>query len=350
LARRTANENFDGDFGGVFYTRRITTGFVTQQQVVGFTQRVTGFTPTTTTTTTTGTDPQGRPITIRTVTTTNTPVIVNDPVVVTTQVAQQRVVRLPLGGRYSGILLSDNDNPRPQDRLYGGFTFYDNFGAALNPGFGPVDLQRQVAGFEKTFFGGDASFGMRLPLLQQYGPGFSAHDIGDLSLLFKYALYNNPETNDLVSAGLVLTVPTGSGSAILLDGSRAPHSVLFQPWAGFVKTFDRAYVQGISSLIVPTDGRDPTLWNNSLGVGYYVYRSTGNTWLTSVAPVAEVHVRTPLNQRNPSGLVYLQDQVNLTGGLHLRFGRLSVSTAIGTPVVGPRPWAFESMTFVNLNF
>lgn len=358
VAPRAFNENFDGDFGGVYYRRRVVTGFTTVPRVVGFTQRVTGFTPTTTTTTTqTQTqDPTGRIITITntiTNTTTNTPVIVSDPVTVNDRVAVTRLVRLTLASRYSGVLVTDNDNPRPQDRVYGGFNFYDDIGGKLNPGLGQVDFQRQLVGFEKTFLGGDASFGMRLPFQQQYGPPSvgNSQGVGDLSLLVKYAFYNDRDTGDLISGGLVLTVPTGSGDAILLDGSKAPHSVLFQPWVGFVKTADRAFVQGITSLVIPTDGRDPTLFNNSLGLGYYVYRGTGDAWLTSVAPVVEFHVRTPLSGRNPAGLVYLQDQFNITGGLHFRlFNRATLSTSVCVPTVGPRPWAFEAMSFFNYNF
>ncbi|HEY1186129.1 MAG TPA: hypothetical protein VGE74_00670 [Gemmata sp.] len=356
VAPRVFNENFDGDLGGAYYQRRIVTGFTTVPRVVGFTQRVTGFTPTTTSTTTQtiGTDTQGRFVVTNTVTntTTNTPIIVNDPVIVSDRVAQTRLVRLTLASRYGAILVTDNDNPRPQDRIYGGFNFYDNIGGKLNPGLGQTDLQRQTVGFEKTFLDGDASFGMRLPFQQQYGPPEvgSSQGIGDLSLLVKYAFVNNRETGDLISGGLVLTVPTGSGSAILVDGSKAPHSVLFQPWAGFVRTANRAFFQGITSLVIPTDGRDPTLFNNSVGVGYYAYRSTGDAWLTSIAPVAEVHIRTPLSGRNPAGLVYLQDQVNITSGVHFRFNRASLSTSMCVPIAGPRPWAFEAMTFFNFYF
>ncbi|AWM37195.1 hypothetical protein GobsT_48660 [Gemmata obscuriglobus] len=355
LAPRTFNENFDGDFGGVYYSRRITTGFTTVPRVVGFTQRVTGFTPTTTSTTTTGTttDPQGGRTTTTTITntTTLTPVIVNDPVIVSDRVAQTRLVRLTLASRYSGVLITDNDNPRPQDRFYGGFNFYDDIGGKLNPGLGQVDLQRQLVGFEKVFLGGDASFGMRLPFQQQYGPSElgSSHTIGDLTLLFKYAFVNDAQTGNVVSAGLALTVPTGSGDVILADGSQAPHSVLFQPWLGFVRVMDRAFFQGITSLVVPTDGRDPTLFNNSVGMGYYLYRAP-DAWLTSIAPMVEFHVRTPLSGRNPAGLVYLQDQVNITSGLHFRFNRATLSASMCIPVAGPRPWAFEAMTFFNYNF
>jgi hypothetical protein len=347
VAAQTFNENFDGDFGGVFYKRLITTGFTTRTRVIGFSQRVTGFNPVTTTTTTT--DQLGRTVITRT--TTNNPIIVNDPITVTDTTAQQRLAALTLAARYSGVLITDNDNPRPRDRVYGGFNFYDDMGGSLNPGLGGADVQRQMIGFEKTFLDGDASFGMRLPFVQQYGPAQvrGTNNLGDLSLIGKYALYNDRESGDLWSVGFVLTVPTGSGNATLWDGRDAPHSVLFQPWTGFVRTAGRAYVQGITSLVIPTDGRDPTLWNNSLAAGYYLYRSP-DSWLTSVVPTAEVHVRTPLNNRETNGSVFLQDQVNLTGGIHFRFGRAVLSTAVCVPVVGPRPWNYELMSFVNLNF
>ena len=129
-----------------------------------------------------------------------------------------------LAARYSGVLITDNDNPRPQDRVYGGYNFYDDIGGALNTGLPRFDQQRQTVGFEKTFLGGDASFGMRLPFVQQYGGGVpGTHNVGDLSLLFKYAFLNNVETGDILSAGFVLTTPTGSGDALLVDGTHAPH-------------------------------------------------------------------------------------------------------------------------------
>jgi hypothetical protein len=349
-AARTFNENFDGDFAGVFYKQLLT---VRERRTI-FAQRVVGFTPVTTTTTSqvVGQDQLGRPTIITTVTnnTVNNPIIANVPVA-TEVVVSQRLARLTLAARYSGILITDNDNPRPQDRVYAGFNFYDDIGRGLNPNLGEVDLQRQMAGFEKTFLDGDASFGMRLPFVQQYGPpGVSGtNNVGDLTLIWKYALLNNRETGNLWSAGLVLTTPTGSGDAILWDGRLAPHSVLFQPWTGFVRTFDRGYVQGITSFVIPTDSRDPTLWNNSVAAGFYVYRNP-DSWLTAVVPTAEIHLRTPLSNSNPAGLVYLQDQLNLTGGVHLRFNRAVLSGAVCVPVMGPRPWALEAMSFLNIPF
>ncbi len=122
----------------------------------------------------------------------------------------------------------------------------------------------------------------------------------------------------------------------LLDGSKAPHSVLFQPWTGFVRTADRVYVQGVTSLLVPTDESRPDVVEQQRRRRLLRLPEPGARWLTAVAPTAELHVRTPLPNRNPNDLVFLQDQVNVTGGLHLRFNRVAFNSAVRVPVVGPR--------------
>ncbi len=334
---RTFNMNFDGDFGGVFYTRTVVTT-TTVPRVVGFTDRVVGTTQTVTV------DQMGNKIV------TNTPIVVQDPIIVEEQVQQRQVYRNILATRYQGIMVTDNDNPRPTDRVYFGYNFYSDAGTSLNPGLGNTDVQRQMVGFEKTFLNGDASFGMRLPFVQQYGPGVDSNNVGDLTLLGKYAWVNNRTTGDVVSTGFALTTPTGGGGALLLDGVEAPHSWLFQPWAGFIKVMDRAYFMGISNLVVPSSSLDPTLWGNSLAVGYWCYRNSGDRILTGIVPAAEMHVRTPLNHRDINDLVYLQDQVNVTGTVHFRMKRGILSPAVAVPLVGPRPFQVEAMCYANLVF
>jgi hypothetical protein len=336
-AARTFNENFDGDFGGVFYNRFITTT-TTTTRVVGFTDQVVGTNQTVTI------DPQGNKVV------TNTPIIARVPVTVQDQVQQLTKYRSVLAGRYAGIFLTDNDNPRPTDRIYFGYNFFSDVGPSYNPGLGRTDVQRQTFGFEKTALNGNASLGMRLPFIQQYGPDVGANNVGDLTLLGKYAWVNNRQTGDLVSTGFILTTPTGGGSAILLDGSVAPHSWLFQPWGGFVKVLDRAYVMGVSNLVVPSDGRDPMIWGNSLSAGYWLYRNAGDRFINGIVPAAEVHVRTPLTHRSPDDLVFLQDQLNLTAALHIRANRGVLSPAITIPVLGPRPFAVEAMCYANFVF
>ncbi|MDB5311703.1 MAG: hypothetical protein JWO38_5905 [Gemmataceae bacterium] len=348
-AARTFNENFAGDFPGIFFNRTVVTGFTTVPTVLGVSQQVVGFTQQVTTVPGPigATGQPGAPTTVIT----NVPVVVNTPVVGQTRVPVQQVVRIPLAGRYNGVSVVENGNPRPIDQAYVGYNFYSNVGAALNPATGGSDLQRQTAGFEKTVLGGDASVGIRLPYVQQYGPvGLGSQQVGDLTVLFKYAMWNNRTTGDAVTAGFAVTAPTGGGTAILPDGSRAPHSWLFQPWGGFVTTFDRAYVQGITNLIAPSDGRDPTVLGNSLGVGYWLYRAPTDRLLTGITPIAEVHVWTPLTHRSPTDAVFLQDQVNVTSGAHFRFNRAVLSTAVAVPVAGPRAWSVEGIAYLSYWF
>ena len=250
---------------------------------------------------------------------------------------------VPVPGRYSGITITDNDSPRPTDRLYFNYSYYDGIGAQVSPGIGNITENRPVIGFEKTFLNGNASIGMRLPFVQLNGPvGVAGDTVGDLTILTKYAFINDPN-GGVLSAGLIVTTPTAAQGGFLSDGTPVPHSVLFQPWVGFVSVFERAYVQGISAVIAATDGRDTNLWSNSIGIGYWLYRADGDRFITGIIPVAEVHVRTPLNNRNINGLVYFQDQVNVTGGLHIRFPRATLGGAVCVPTIAPRPWNVEAI-------
>ena len=325
---RMWNQSIFGDFSGVFATQTVTVfepNPVTTTRVIG--ERVTlehGVVVVT-------------PITVQ---------VPGAPIVKT------QTVRVGLTGSYSGVQIVDNDSPRPTDRVYFGYNYYDQVGAPLNNGTGE-NLNRETIGFEKTLLNENASVGMRLPFTQLSGPDFQTRQVGDLSILCKYALYNNRKTGDLVSVGMVLTTPTGgvgfAGSQVLAQHD-LPHSWLFQPWAGFVKLYDRVYFQGISNIIVPSDNRDVTVIGNSLVAGYWLYRNADSRTLNGIIPVAEVHVRTPLNHRDVTGQIYLPDMVNLTGGIHFRTPRAVVSGAVSVPTVGPRPWGIEAIGTLNLLF
>ena len=321
LQGRSFNESFDGDFGGVMYCRNVVAGSIFVRQQVGTRQEtITVFRDGV---------PFKRTITV--------PVFANVPV------PNVRQALVPVPGRYSGIMLTDNDSPRPMDRVYFNYGYYDGINAQMNPGIGNITQNRPMIGFEKTFLNRNASIGLRLPFIQLNGPpGTGADTVGDLSILTKYAFVNRPN-GDVIAGGLILTVPTGPQGGLLCDGTPVPHSTLFQPWAGFVQVFDRAYVQGVTAIVVPTDSRDVTLFAHSFGVGYWLYRADGDRMLRGIIPVAEVHIRTPLDHRNPNGTVFLQDQVNLTGGLHLRFPRATFGGAVCVPTIAPRPWNVEAI-------
>ena len=150
---------------------------------------------------------------------------------------------------------------------------------------------------------------------------------------------------------MVVTAPTGNGGGTLLDGREAPHSTLLQPWAGFVETIGRrAYATGFSSVIVPTDSRDPLLLSNSLALGYWLTRHETNGRYTGIVPTSELHINTPLNHRGPGNLVYINDQVNMTNGVNFVLPRATVSVALCTPLAGPLPWRSELLVLLNWRF
>jgi hypothetical protein len=341
---RTFNDNFNGDFGGIVVVERRQVGTIRRQFFPPFSE---------------------------------------DPI--TTEVPVFQDFRTILATRYNGILITDNDSPRPTDRVYFGFNCYNDINPDTNFGPDSIDMYRQTIGFEKTFLKGRASFGMRLPFIQTFGPstgrsslsapftvdgsgnqtpvegfgnGFTdpggrqtRRNVGDLSVLLKYAFYDDRTTGDLMSLGLVTTMPTGGGNEIFLaDGTTVPNSVLFQPWLGGVAMFRRGYAQMISSYIVPTSSNEPVLANNSIAAGYFLYVNAMDRWVNAVVPVIEAHLRNPLTYRDPNGAVYLQDQLNLTFGVHFRTTNASVSPSLTVPTVGPNPFRCEAALWFNIRF
>ena len=112
--------------------------------------------------------------------------------------------------------------------------------------------------FEKTFFEGNASFGMRLPFLQLDGVqgGIDDNQIGDLTFILKWAFLNNLETGSLMSGGLVVTAPTGD-DFIGINGE-VIHSTLIQPFLGYIWNRESFFVHGFTSVVIPTDSEDVT--------------------------------------------------------------------------------------------
>jgi uncharacterized protein YdeI (BOF family) len=271
--------------------------------------------------------------------------IIRIPIYGPVTIETRRQVLIPVGTRYNGVSITDNDSPRPTNRIYFHYSYYDGIAAQLNPGYGNVTLHRPMIGFETTFLDGNASMGLRLPFVQMHTPAGLADEqgVGDLTILTKYALINDRVSGDVVSAGLIITTPTGVGNVWLADGTRVPHSTLFQPWAGFVSLWERWYVQGVSALIVPTSRRDTTLWTNSLAAGWWLYQAPPDRFLRGVVPVLELHVRTPLNNRNREGVVFVPDMLNVTSGIHLRFPRAVLGAAVSVPTIAPRPWNVEAV-------
>jgi hypothetical protein len=102
-------------------------------------------------------------------------------------------------------------------------------------------------------------------------------------------------------------------------------------------------MQGFSSLAVPTDARDVTLFFNSIGFGYHAYRATDQgDMLRQVIPSLEFHLNTPLNHRGLESVpIGYQDSLDVTAGVHVYLNRAEIGLAVCVPTMGPKPYDFE---------
>lgn len=251
--------------------------------------------------------------------------------------------------------ITENESPRPTDRVFFSYNFFDNVSKnfVLLPSNGQANLNRETIGFEKTFLDGNASVGLRLPFFELTGNSTVEDNlVGDLSILFKYALINNRDTNNVLSTGMVLTVPTGQGVAI--EDESDLHSTIFEPFIGYIFHLSPdLYLEGFSSVSVPTDIRDVTLLFNSIAAGYWLYRSNDKqSLLTGLVPDLEIHVNTPLNHRglDSSGPIGYQDTVDMTVGCYFIFHRATAGMAFCVPLTGPKPYDFEATASLNFRF
>ncbi len=249
----------------------------------------------------------------------------------------------PFRGAYK---IAEAESPAPQDRVYVSYNFFTEVEGIAN-------LHRETFGVEKTFLDGTASLGLRLPFVQTEGSNVpSDQEWGDLSVILKYALYHNRASGNLISAGLVVTAPTGPlPASFAINDNRLDliHSTLLQPYLGFVWNCERFFVQGFSSVMVPTDADDVTILFHDIGVGYHI--PVNLTFLREVVPVVETHINTPLTRRDENDLPRFRDAVNLSGGVHLYFNeRISLTLGLGTTVTGPRLFDVEGAAALNFRF
>ena len=205
-----------------------------------------------------------------------------------------------------GYKMADNQSPRPLDRVYVVFNLFDDINTRNLAGAGLHDVRiyRDYFGIEKTFLDGNASVTLRLPVnsitAQGVPPGVGSGRtaVGDLSILSKFALWQNRNTGDILSAGLGIGTPTGPSSFAGASYAKAANPAFFQPYLGFIKTFGNFYTQGFTAVDVPFDSNVVTIYYNDLGMGYLFRATDPDQFITGFAPSMEVHVNTPLNHRN----------------------------------------------------
>lgn len=262
--------------------------------------------------------------------------------------------------------IADDESPRPRDRIYVGYNYFNEVNSTVNRLFGAdvhdITAHRYSLGLEKTLFDREASIGFRLPLnsltadssLPQLDGTSTA--VGDLSIILKYTLWENPDNGNLFSAGLAITAPTGPDSFAGSGAITSFHSTELQPYAGYIVNWNNFFVHGFWALNVPTQSKDVTLMYNDVGLGYYFDRRSENNdpFITAIVPTFEVHVNTPLNHRGALDLTDLAgtpDWVTLTAGTTFELNRRATfAVALATPITGPRPYDLEVLAQFNLRF
>jgi hypothetical protein len=271
------------------------------------------------------------------------------------------------------IKISEDQSPRPQDRVYFMFNYFQGVNDAVNTRLqapiGYTQIFRYIGGFEKTFLDGQASIGLRVPLNSVTANtassrasgnfGGTSTAVGDMNIFGKYVLLENRETGSLLSVGGAISLPTGPGRfAGFNTFAESPHGTSFQPFIGYIYNVGRIYFHGFTIVDVTTTGRDPVLMYNDFGIGYFIRRPDPNAMtapvISMIAPTFEVHVTDPLNHRNPYSLrdpTGMTDIVNLTYGLNVGIlERTLLTFGVVTPVTSPKPFDFEVMAFVNYFF
>jgi hypothetical protein len=265
-----------------------------------------------------------------------------------------------------GFKIADNQSPRPTDRVFSSFNYFDNVNRALNERLGaPIQnmiVYRQVYGFEKTFFDQWASIGIRVPidtLTIQSSPRFpglggTSSAFGNVNVFTKFILWED-RGGSLISAGLAVDTPTGPNSFAGFPTILGKNVTDIQPFLGYIFTNGGDwFVQGFGSVAVPTDSALPTLMFLDAALGYYVYRSnTPGSFLTAVVPTFETHVNIPLNHSslNFNDTYGTPTVVDLTFGLNTEFFKRGVMTlGYALPVTGPAPFSGEFILQFNLRF
>jgi hypothetical protein len=269
---------------------------------------------------------------------------------------------IPVNVVRGAFKIGENESPRPQDRIYATYNFFSDVNPTLNvPGLPKTNVHRETLGIEKTFFDGNASIGVRLPLIQINGPAnIQGQGLGDLTAILKYAIVNDfIERGDgsiaggnVLSVGVAVTAPTGNTVTYSYQ-TPSIHPTIIQPFIGAIFTRENYYVQGFTSMAIPTDSNDTAYFFNSLQLGYHLYQSPIDSgWLRSVTPIVEVHVNTPINNRGLTRLpIGATDQVSITSGATFGLGRAAfLNLGCNVPLTGPKPYAIETMAQLNIRF
>ncbi len=291
------------------------------------------------------------------------------------------------GGVVGRMKIADNTSPMPRDRLLFNYSYFDNVPLAT----GGVGVSRFTPGFEKTFYGGQASFEMKIPmavtldsiLVEDGSTDLSHGELGNMGLTFKALVLQR--RNWACSVGMTISVPTADDTRLVAtDGTQLIHiqneAVHLAPFVGLLWTpndcfFAQGFVQWEveanpnpvfinqgNGLAYVDDIHDTTYQYVDVGIGQWLYQSNSPCQrLSGVAWTAELHWNYSLKATDfveagnyrAGDLSSVQELFNLTLGLHVEFyERTSLTLGYTTPLGGGRDQQFdgEFRLLVNRRF
>ncbi len=262
------------------------------------------------------------------------------------------VARVPQVFR-GAFKITENDTPRPTTRVYASYYFYDQVSRNVGgPNTPRIMVHQEVLGYEQAFLDNRFSVGVRLPYNQIVSPRFFNNTaLADLTFITKGVIWENRDTGNLLSGGLVVTAPTAQTPFPSTITGQNLHSTLLQPYLGYILIGSDLFLQGFTSVVVPTDDQEVTFMANDLAIGAFLYEARGQA-LSGIVPVVEMHLNTPFNHRNPRAEpVGFYDQFTMLGGTQFYFyDRSSLGIAAGAPLSGPRPFSLQATVQFNLRF
>lgn len=320
-----------------------------------------------------------------------------------------RQIIIPSPGDIVGRLkIAENNSPVPRDRLIFDYTFFENVGLHPNG----MDVQRFVPGFEKTLWGGIASFDVRVPFattldstiytsdtLTDRLPGLTntnSLELGDVSVAGKILLGQNDYW--AFSAGAQVTFPTAEDVRIHLTDQLQTELIRIENKSIHVMPFlamqhtpnERAFVHYYLQYDTDTRGnplsyrgtqvakpKDVDFLYADISMGYWLYskaprvnvmrqgqmintRSMGSRGLTGFAPRLELHYNRALestsstpfgNEIIPGNAVDDLESLNLTLGATMMFGSdRELTFAWGAPILNRGDSDFDNELRVSFNW
>lgn len=178
------------------------------------------------------------------------------------------------------------------------------------------NLNQFNLGIEKTFWNGMWSAYLNVPLLYATDniTGQQINGIGDISAGFK-TIFRQDAAGNTLTGGLTIAFPTahpavsnsvqqtqnGVGGQLLPSTSVSVNPTFFQPWAAGLLVFDRAFIHEYFGLIIPSDDRVATFINNDITIGYQLYRSPRDQFITSITPTFATQIVVPVNHVGTPG-------------------------------------------------